>query len=125
MSDVIEFRLPYPLKSLNIRDRQHWAKRRREKAAMRLEILAAIGGPAHILRPPWQSVRVAVTRHSVGSLDPDNLYAACKPLLDCLGAATGIGLFLDDRANFLTLEVTQASAKRCQGYTTVTVTRVS
>lgn len=118
--------LPFCLPSLNVRDRQHFVERGRDKKALYLEILAAIGGSRHLPRPPFASARVSVVRHSAGTLDADNLYSSVKNLLDllCPASAThplGVGVLIDDAPKYCELVVTQQSAGRGAGMTTVRV----
>lgn len=127
--DVIEFVIPYALPSLNVRDRQHWAKRGRDKSDLSMEVLAAIGGPRHKPFPPWSRVRVTVVRASSGKLDRDNLYASCKSLCDVLCVRsprhpTGLGICIDDNEAAMDLKVSQTSASPGAGSTLVRVERL-
>ena len=111
----LAFYLPLVLPSLNVRDRTHWGERHRQKDQLTLEIMAAIGGPAHYPRPPFSFCRITVVRHGKQMLDPDNLTASCKPLLDCLCERstkhpTGLGIIRDDHPGMVELVVHQQPA---------------
>lgn len=122
----IAFVLPFALPSLNVRDRQHWSKRSKIKDQTGLEILAAIGGPRYLPRPPFAYCRIHVVRYSSGMLDTDNAYASCKGLLDALCVSsrthpTGIGFIVDDNPRVCELKVTQESAAQGAGMTAVRI----
>jgi hypothetical protein len=122
------FTLPFALPSLNVRDRQHWATRGRQKKRLAQEVMAAIGGPRHYPRPPFASARVTVWRHSPGALDADNLAASCKPLLDVLCSASprhpgGLGIIQDDAPGVLQLVMHQQQAPRGTQFTRVWIER--
>lgn len=114
----ITFTLPYALPSLNIRDRQHWSDRKRDKDRMHYEIMAALGGPRYFPRPPWRYVKVTINRSSSKRLDPDNLAASAKSCLDCL---VKMKVIEDDRSEWLTLEMAQSDAAPGQGATCVRI----
>lgn len=122
----LNFVLPFATESLNVRDRKHWSARSRDKRDMTMEIMAAIGGPRYFPRPSWRNVRITVVRCSGGRLDPDNLVASVKGLLDCLCARSprhpgGLGIIEDDSSDLLTLEVRQSSAAPGAGSTVVRI----
>lgn len=92
----IHFILPYALKLPNaegIPSTRAWgaAKIKKSRSEMAWEIAAALSG----VRPakPMKYSRVQIFRHSFGVPDRDNLYTACKGLLDVLQPATGKRLF--------------------------------
>jgi hypothetical protein len=123
---AISFLLPFALDSLNVRDRKNHHQHGRDKKNIALEILAAIGGPAHKPFPPFNKVKVTVERCSAGSLDHDNLVGSTKNLLDALCVQSprhpsGIGIIRDDSAIYLTLEVKQSRAPRGAGKTVVRI----
>ena len=125
----ITFTLPFALNSLNVRQRQHWAELHRAQRMMSQEVMAAIKGPRHYPRPPYEACSVTVVRSSVGALDDDNLWASCKPLLDALCVASlrhpaGLGIIVDDSPDRLSLTVRQADAAPGDGATTVLVEEV-
>lgn len=122
----IAFVLPFALKSLNIRQRTHWAELSRERKRLIMEVMVAIGGPRYFPRPPFAKARVTVVRSSAGQLDPDNLVASCKPLLDALCVASNrhpgsLGIIEDDNAKQCVLVLKQDSAPRGDGATSVLV----
>ncbi len=97
----IAFTLPLLLPSLNVRDRQHWQARRRHQKRLQLEMIAAIGGPTHYPRPPFERARLTVVRFGRRLLDDDNLVGSAKSLLDLLKAWSphnplGLSLIVDD-----------------------------
>lgn len=126
---TVSFTLPYATTGLNVRDRTHWAKRRAQKAKMALEILALLGGPAHFPRPPFAKARLTIVRHSAGTLDLDNLYAAAKGIADILCVKSkrhpfSLSVMLDDAPAYCDLVVSQAPAKRRHAFTTVHVEEI-
>lgn len=127
---VIEFALPFATESLNVRDRKNRWQRHRDKRNMSMEVMAAIGGPRHFPRPPWQRVKITVVRCSSGTLDTDNLYASVKSLIDvlCLRSerhADNLGIITDDKPDLLTLEVKQSIAAPGHGSTLVRIEKIS
>ncbi len=115
---ALEFELPFALESLNIRDKQHWSKRRRRKIALKQQVMAAIGGPRYFPNPTWRKARVTVTRCSAGELDTDNLYASFKNLGDSLIA---LKIIEDDTPEHLILDMHQSIAPRGKGSTIVRI----
>lgn len=101
----IVFNLPYALvlpnkTGIELTRQSGAGKIRRQREQMAWEIAAALAG----FRPraPIKYARVQVFRHSTGVPDTDNLYAACKPLLDVLQPATdrrvyGLGIIENDK----------------------------
>lgn len=80
---IIRLVIPGRLPTLNRALRKHWAVRHREQRAWDLEVLAAMSPrrrPADATEP--RHVTIRQFRHAL--LDPDNLVAAVKPLLDAL-----------------------------------------
>jgi hypothetical protein len=111
----INFVLPFLLPSLNVRDRQHWAVRRRQMLMLQQEIMAAMGGPEHYPQPPFSRARITVTRISTGKLDPDNLAASVKGLLDVVKMRSernplGLSFIVDDDPARIELIVRQQHA---------------
>ena len=122
---MIEFTLPFALPSLNVRDRQHWAVRRRAKGNLRWSVVVAIGGSRYLPEAPLQRARVTVTRHGK-AMDTDNLHASVKSLMDVLCVAsrthpTGLGFIVDDAPTFCELIVRQEKAGPKQARTAVTI----
>lgn len=124
----LEFVLPIVLPSLNVRDNMHWAKRSRERDKLVLEVIAAIGGPAHYPRPPFARCRLSVVRHGKKLLDQDNLMSSNKWLADALCMPSrrhpkGLGIIEDDspdRCEIIASQV-KASGKPMRLMTVVTV----
>ena len=122
----LAFVLPVVLPSLNTRLRTHWAKARREQAALAWDVMVAIGGPHWLPRPPFPKARISVVRNSAGALDADNLAASCKPLCDvlCVNSRVhphGLGIIEDDAPDKCTLIVTQQRTSRGEGFTAVRI----
>ena len=111
----LAFTLPLLLPSLNVSLRQHWGERERFQKSLNLEVLAAIGGPRYLPRPPFERARITVVRVSTGQLDPDNLAGSFKALGDVLKAQSGrnplgLGIIVEDTPNRIELVVTQTRA---------------
>lgn len=129
----IVFNLPYALVLPNRRgiasSRLAGAgKVRKEREQMAWEIAATLAG----FRPraPLKYVRVQVFRHSTGVPDTDNLYAACKPLLDVLQPATdrrvyGLGIIDNDKPSKCELRAFDAPLQTRQlPFTRVIITEI-
>jgi hypothetical protein len=116
-----EFVLPFCTESLNVRDRKHHMARHSGLQRMMQEVMAAIGGPRYFPRPPFQRARVTVVRCSAGQLDPDNLVASVKSLVDSLTVRSGVGVIADDSPGHIELVVRQADASRGAGTTLVRI----
>lgn len=130
MADSLEFILPFALESLNVRDRKNHWQRSKDKNAMSMEIMTALGGPRHFPRPPWERVRVTVVRCSSGRLDKDNLGASVKNLLDCLCLRSprhpgGLSIIVDDSDDRLDLVMKQSGAAPGKGSTVVKIERLT
>ncbi len=125
----IVFTLPFALMSANVRQRTHWRELTAYRKQLVYEVMAAIGGPRHYPRPPFDRARVTICRCSAGTLDTDNLVAACKPLIDVLCAASlrhpdSLGIIEDDNPRQLELIATQAAVGQGNGVTVVRVEHV-
>ena len=80
-----------------------------------LEVIAAIGGPAHFPRPPFARCRLSVVRRGKKLLDQDNLVSSTKMLCDALCMASkrhpkGLGIIEDDNPDKCEIVVTQVKA---------------
>ena len=122
----LSFILPFATESLNKRDRKHWAVKRSDKTRLANEVRVGIGGPRYFPHPPFARARIVVERCSAGQLDPDNLAASCKGLLDvlCLPSRThptGLGIIVDDSPAHIELVLRQSPAPRGSASTIVTV----
>jgi hypothetical protein len=122
----LSFTLPFSTESLNKRDRKHWAVKRSDKTRLANEVMVGIGGPRYFPHPPFARARITVERCSAGRLDPDNLAASCKGLLDVLCVPTpthpnGLGIIDDDTSDHIELILRQSPAPRGAGSTSVTV----
>jgi Holliday junction resolvase RusA-like endonuclease len=85
----------------------HWAKRARYNEAWAWRIRAAMGWPAVFDQAP-DKARVTITQYRRKLLDVDNLYSACKPILDGL---EDWRLIEDDSPDHIELTVRQEKAK--------------
>ena len=87
---------------------KHWRARHTNFEKVKSEIGARLTG----LKPktPLKSISVKILRMSSGTLDPDNLYFTCKPVLDALVRE---GVMIDDGfENIKKLSPTQVKIKR-------------
>lgn len=121
----LSFTLPFALKGLNARQRMHWAARKRERDDMKNQVIAAIGGTRYLpfKHMPIEFATIDVCRYSWKPLDPDNLRATVKPLLDvlCVQSAThpcGLNIIADDDEKHLAVTWRQERGKPA---TTVTI----
>ena len=124
MTDEITFTLPFAMPSLNVAFRTHWAKRAKDTGALRLQIMAAIGGPRHFPAEPWRRAHVTIERRGRRLLDADNLAGSCKSIVDCLCVQsrthpTGLGIVVDDRPELMTMEFRQAVSRPQQTVVTI------
>ncbi|GAA5442626.1 hypothetical protein Misp06_00800 [Microbulbifer sp. NBRC 101763] len=128
---TIEFTIPLATPSNNQLLRMHWAKRRALKKQLALEVTSALVRSGQ-RRPnePLARVYLEIERGSFGELDEDNLQGGTKPLVDVLEKVSrtnphGLGL-IDNDSNRCVVQrkVTQAPAKRGQGFTRVLIAEV-
>lgn len=82
---------------------KHWRFRHRNTDVWKEEVAWAVFGKAP--QRPYLKARVTIERRSRGQLDPDNLVASVKPVIDALRYAR---VLLDDTADHLELKVTQS-----------------
>lgn len=129
---VYSLRLPIMITLENELDRwlyarQHW-RLDRYKKDLQWMLLAANGGKPRL---PLHQVWIHVERSTRGvAPDPDNLWASCKPLLDCLICPRlqnpyGLGFIVDDSEQYVRRH-TVASVKPPKGaprYTLVEIYR--
>ncbi|MDE2342934.1 MAG: hypothetical protein KGL63_06000 [Betaproteobacteria bacterium] len=129
----IVFSLPYALVLPNRRGVAHTrraqaAKIHAEREKMAWEIAIAMAGTRPFV--PLKYVRVQVFRHSKGVPDTDNLYSACKPLLDVLqpskkNRSYGLGIIENDAATRCQLRALDAPLlKRELPFTRVIITEI-
>jgi hypothetical protein len=86
----------------------NYAHTREHRAAITSRARVALrDAVSDIAAPQWQSFIITITRVGAGSLDGDNLVAACKPVRDELAAWIGI----DDRSNRYAWEYEQRFEK--------------
>jgi len=85
----------------------HWRHRQRNSALWQQEISYALVGR----RPPepYAKARVSIERCSRGEMDPDNLVACVKPIIDALRYAC---VLVDDSPKHLVLQVSQTRCPR-------------
>jgi len=82
---------------------KHWRVRWRESKLWNEEVGLAILTQKH-RDQPYQCAQVTINRQSRGELDPDNLVASVKPVIDAL---TRNRLITDDSSEHIELEVRQ------------------
>lgn len=82
--------------------RMHWAKRGNYNAKWKLLIRSQIRYIPE--RPPTLRQLVYIHQIRKRKMDPDNLVASCKPILDAL---VHCGLIKDDKSECIDLECTQ------------------
>lgn len=85
--------------------RMHWAARRRYFEYWQTMVRAQINN-GH--KPPLTRQAVSISQMRRRALDPDNLVASCKPILDAL---TKWKLIKDDSAQWIDLHCTQTTGK--------------
>ena len=121
---TVTFVLPRILPLLNVRDRTHWAKRRREKQDLAWEIASVIGPRP---KTPIKRARVTIERWSTGTPDTDGVWGSAKALVDVLCAPSrthpcGLGVIVDDHPGVCELRVhARKAAHREDQRTVVTV----
>ncbi|WP_299948061.1 hypothetical protein [uncultured Microbulbifer sp.] len=128
---TLEFTLPQATPSNNQLLRMHWRKRRAVKKQLAMEVAAALVRSGQ-RRPnePLAQVYIEIERGSAGELDDDNLQGGTKLLIDVLEKPSqtnphGLGLIENDNNQCVVKRrVTQAPAKRGQGYTRVLIAEV-
>jgi len=90
---------------------RHWAKYKRLREEWQGWIVFKLGGPKLRRLQKWveknrPKMRVKFTCYRKRRIDPSNLHAGLKPMLDCLVMAkkshpSGLGLIVDDSAEWL------------------------
>ena len=90
---------------------RHWAKYKRLREEWEGWIVFRLGGPKlrrlqKFVLENRPKMRVKFTCHRKRKIDPSNLVAGLKPMLDCLVIAkrshpSGLGLIVDDSAEWL------------------------
>lgn len=107
--------LEYRFESLNTMLRQHWSQRKRKREELWEQVQLAAPQPT----PEFTGrVRLIITRQwgkRQRALDPDNLVASCKMLIDCLKkpkgrSRYGLGIIPDDSPGDIELVVRQEKA---------------
>lgn len=88
--------------------RQHYQARRRDRIMWEQEILAARRADGRYVEKATTFRDVTIHQIRKRKLDPDNLYASCKHVLDAL--VTG-GLIVDDSPGWIALRVTQETGR--------------
>lgn len=105
---VIDLNIPDVPPSLNMLMRMHWSKRKKLIDLWHRWIWVACSQAGVRTRDPLPFAKVTVECRRKRALDPDNLYASAKPVLDGLRAH---GLILDDSPSHITLTVTQSKGE--------------
>ena len=130
LPDMIRFDLPFVLPSLNTLIRLHWSQRGK--------LIRSLSGTVAALTvdlprgaAPIDRARVTVIRHAIQEIDPDNLAASAKHLLDVLQPRSerhphGLGLIAGDDPAHLVLDVqTEPALKRANQRTVVLIERIA
>lgn len=109
---MIRLIIPEPTPSLNEWQRMHWAARKKlqKRWGRMLHAKWLASGGMQMLDRAKGRRRVTIERYGMRVLDPDNLAAGCKPVLDELRA---LGLLLDDTPAML--ELVCRNEKRSKG----------
>lgn len=106
----------FRFESLNRTMRQHWAVQRKNRMKV-WDMVQFHIGPIY---PKFEGrVQLGITRQwgtRMRAMDPDNLVAACKALIDCLKSPKGrsrygLGIIPDDDPSHIELVVKQEKAK--------------
>jgi hypothetical protein len=104
--------IPCASPSQNVTDRQHWAKRHRQKRLWGAAILAAVGNSGNLARMKATGRRrLTIIRHGKRELDPANIVGGAKGIIDELVAH---GLLIDDSPRWLA-SVTGENGSKAQG----------
>jgi hypothetical protein len=101
VSEPFRIFIPEATPSLNVWERTHFRKKKRERerwAKMLLAEIARLGGP-HALKAAGKR-RLTVERHGKRKLDDDNRAGGCKGLIDEIRR---FGLLVDDKTAYLEL----------------------
>lgn len=96
----------------------HWRHRAKNSELWRTEIAVAVHQAGGKPYRPWPRARVTIHRRSRGQLDPDNLVASMKPVIDGLRYA---GVLLDDSPKHIELVVTQHRTAKLPPYTLIEI----
>jgi len=111
----------------------HWAKYKRLREEWRDWIVFKLGGPKLRRLQKWveknrPKMRVQFTCHRKRMIDPSNLHAGLKPMLDCLvmpkrSHPSGLGLIVDDSAEWLVEEPPkqELTEKGMRAYTVISL----
>jgi hypothetical protein len=126
---MIEFTLTAPTPSGNVLKRMHHQAIKRQQKVWAWEVVGSMLGARPV--EPLPRAKVTIWRHSVGTLDQDNLNAGVKPLVDLLKPLgkpnrlgvlpnpCGLGIIVDDSPAHLTLVVHQIKEAKRTGNKTV------
>jgi hypothetical protein len=107
---VIKLEIPRIPPSPNDLLGMHWRYRKKNCDLWQKEVwYALITAGYSPQRIPYPRAKVCIHRQSHGELDPDNLVACVKPILDALRYAH---VLVDDSSKHLELVVTQARTPR-------------
>lgn len=101
----------------------HWRHRQRNQKLWRDEVFYAMRAAGYLgERIAWKRAKVTIDRRSRGELDPDNLVACVKPIIDGLRYANVIE---NDTPQHLELVVTQERTRKLPPRTRIQVEPIS
>jgi|TARA_R100001463_G_scaffold579_4_gene2459 hypothetical protein len=103
--------LPITIKSRNVLDRQHWAKKSvlKKEYALLIRNQMRLNNIEEVTEPKKLNLNIVSTRKRL--LDYDNLVGGCKQLIDALIEENYI---YDDSPKWLELSVQQVLNKDCE-----------
>jgi hypothetical protein len=99
----------------------HWRHRHRHTNLWRLEVQVALHNSDQRPDKPYLKAHVIIDRRSSGRLDPDNLVASVKPVIDALRYSH---VLVNDTADHITLVVTQSQTRTLPARTLIEVTPI-
>lgn len=102
---MITLEIPRVPVSPNYLRGKHWRHRHRNSKVWNQEIYYAVHQARVHRDAPYERARVTIDRRGRGELDPDNLVACVKPVIDALRYAH---VLVDDTAEHIELKVTQS-----------------
>ncbi len=115
---MITLEIPRVPVSPNYLRGKHWRYRHKNSTVWNQEIYYAVHQARVHRDPPYEHAKVTIHRRSKGELDPDNLVACVKPVIDALRYAK---VLVDDSPAHLKLEVTQSCSHKLPPQTLIKI----